>query len=94
MVFAEWWSLNEQGEFEGVISTLALANQLAAASKVLCSALGRLYDKENTREGQLTNAAEKADSFHVAMAEHPADRGESGSEAASPRSHRHIRFPG
>lgn len=42
--------LNERGELEGVISILALANKLAAASKALCSALGQLYDPRNSPE--------------------------------------------
>lgn len=51
-------ALNERGELEGVVSIVALANKLAAASKALCSALERLYDQENSLE---TNAADKTD---------------------------------
>ena len=53
--------LNERGELEGVVSIAALANKLAAASKALCSALERLYDKEDSPE---TEAADKTDEFH------------------------------
>ena len=63
--------LNERGEFEGVISTVALANKLAAASKALCAALEELYGQENTSAAQLTNAADHADEIHVVMAEQP-----------------------
>jgi CBS domain-containing protein len=52
--------LNEQGGLEGVISVVALANKLAAASKALCSALEQLYGRENKVE---TNAADKTDEF-------------------------------
>ena len=48
--------LNERGELEGVISMVALANKLAAASRALCSALEQLYGWENNLE--LTNPAD------------------------------------
>jgi CBS domain-containing protein len=60
--------LNEQGGLEGVISIVALANKLAAASKALCSALEHLYGRENNLE---TNAAGKTDEFREVRAERP-----------------------
>ncbi len=47
--------LNDRGDVRGVVSTVALANKLAAASKALCAALDRLQALES--ESQLKNAA-------------------------------------